>query len=234
MRNIIFIICLSTFYLPFSTAIAADKVVVIPLGNQRSGGVNSDQICPGLNSYMIGIAGDGTIICGPKLVFVTSTTHNGNLGGLVGADTTCNTLATAAGLPGLYKAWISTASGSPATRTDFTKIEGKYILVDRVTVVADNWTDLTDGTLTHAINMTETGTPNVVAAVWTQTSTTGHHIATGGSETGCNNFTFADDQGGASEGYTAETSSAWTDDEGITPGVDYWCNSIARLYCFQQ
>lgn len=45
-----------------------------------------------------------------RKVFVTSTTHNGNLGGLVGADATCQARATAAGSPGTFRAWLSTTT----------------------------------------------------------------------------------------------------------------------------
>ena len=54
--------------------------------------------------------------CNPCKVFVTSTVHDGNLGGLVGADAICNSLASAAGLAGTYKAWLSDGSGWPRCR----------------------------------------------------------------------------------------------------------------------
>jgi hypothetical protein len=43
----------------------------------------------------------------PKIVFVTSQTYTGNLGGHTGADQKCKALALAAGLLGNFKAWIS-------------------------------------------------------------------------------------------------------------------------------
>jgi hypothetical protein len=42
----------------------------------------------------------------PK-VFVTSTTHSGNLGGLAGADAICQARAAAAALSGTFRAWLS-------------------------------------------------------------------------------------------------------------------------------
>ena len=39
-----------------------------------------------------------------RIVFLTSTTHTGNLGGLTGADAICNDLASTAGLPGANEA----------------------------------------------------------------------------------------------------------------------------------
>ena len=47
-----------------------------------------------------------------KTVFVTSTKHNGNFGGLSGADGFCQGLANAAGLGGAYMAWL----GDPPLR----------------------------------------------------------------------------------------------------------------------
>src|SRR5262245_28339890 len=51
-----------------------------------------------------------------KAVFATSTLQDGNLGGLEGADAICATRATAALLPGTFKAWLSTTTTSAASR----------------------------------------------------------------------------------------------------------------------
>lgn len=53
---------------------------------------------------------------GAKYVFVTSVHYTGDLGGVAGADAKCQTAATAAGLAGTYKAWISTYGASAADR----------------------------------------------------------------------------------------------------------------------
>lgn len=48
-------------------------------------------------------------------VFVTSKRYDGNLGGVEGANEICQEHAEAAGLPGEYKAWISSSTEqSPA------------------------------------------------------------------------------------------------------------------------
>ena len=52
-----------------------------------------------------------------KRAFVTSQLYNGNMGGLAGADARCQGLADAVGLPGTYRAWLSSATESPSTRT---------------------------------------------------------------------------------------------------------------------
>jgi hypothetical protein len=88
-------------------------------------------------------------------VFVSSVPYTGgSLGGISGADAKCQELATAAGLSGTFKAWLSDSTHSPSTT--FTRSPTPYVLVDG-TVIASNWGDLTDGTINHAIDLTETG-----------------------------------------------------------------------------
>ncbi|MFT4041478.1 MAG: hypothetical protein QM692_25060, partial [Thermomicrobiales bacterium] len=101
----------------------------------------------------------------------SSSGQNGNLGGAPGADGRRQNLANLAKLPGTYKAWLSDATSSPATR--FTKATVPYTLVDG-TVIAQNWTDLISGTLRHAIDLTKQGTgiPGIDQA-WTATEANG-------------------------------------------------------------
>jgi hypothetical protein len=89
-----------------------------------------------------------------KRVFITSLKYDGNLGGLAGADAKCQARAVAATLPGTYKAWLSDATGSPSTR--FTKSTIPYRLVDG-TLIANDFVDLTDGTVPGKVVKTETG-----------------------------------------------------------------------------
>lgn len=51
-----------------------------------------------------------------RTVFVTSASYTGNLGGLAGADSYCAGRATAAGLTGTYKAYLSDAADDAACR----------------------------------------------------------------------------------------------------------------------
>ncbi|MCW5211662.1 hypothetical protein VU04_01995 [Desulfobulbus sp. TB] len=108
-----------------------------------------------------------------KVVFVTSTRHTGNLGGLTGADAICNGLANDAGLSGYFKAWLSDSWTSMNQRS--VQSDGPYTTVTGV-VVAENWEDLTDGDLHAPINIDETGRSVVSAAswnVWTNTNPDG-------------------------------------------------------------
>jgi hypothetical protein len=48
-----------------------------------------------------------------NIVFVTSGTHNGNYGGLAGANAFCNSAAAAAGVPGGFAAFLGTSTATP-------------------------------------------------------------------------------------------------------------------------
>lgn len=169
--------------------------------------------------------GDGT--CGACLVFVSSSTQTGNLGGLAGADLTCQGLAKAAGLPGTYLTWLSVSNGaSPTTR--FTKATVPYTLVDG-TVVAQNWAELTSGALKHAIDRTETGTvASTPLNVWTYTLPDG--TGTLFSNAQCQNWTSTTQTPYGIVGALQTTNHQWTVADMPPPT----CNTAQRLYCFQQ
>ena len=94
----------------------------------------------------VGLLGDTKLLqlCngGNCRMFISSVDMNGNLGGLRGADATCQARATTARLPGTYKAWLSGSNDSPSTR--FTQSTRPYVRVDGQ-VVANNWDELTIG-----------------------------------------------------------------------------------------
>ncbi len=104
-------------------------------------------------------------------VFVTSERSDGNLGGLTGADATCQALADGQSSivpPGTYLAWLSDSTGAaPINR--FTQSSIPYVLPDGSQVVSD-FTDLTDGNLSIPINIDETGVTHTTdVGVWTNT-----------------------------------------------------------------
>jgi hypothetical protein len=105
-----------------------------------------------------------------KRVFVTSMTYDGDLGYPSGADAECQTLADAALLSGVFKAWLSDLNEGPADR--FVQAVGPYLRVDGVGV-ADDWEDVTDGTLQAPIRVTETGDPTSAVFAWTNTLANG-------------------------------------------------------------
>jgi hypothetical protein len=169
--------------------------------------------------------GDGT--CGACLVFATSTPLNGHLQGLTGADAICQSLAGNAGLPGTYMAWLSTATTSPSTR--FTRATAPYTLVDG-TVVAANWNALTSGGLGHAIDMSELGTSanSFPDQVWTNTLENGEPGGPDGSGAHCSEWSTASDVPNGNTGFVSASDAGWTN-------YSYWdCDSLRRIYCFQQ
>jgi hypothetical protein len=160
----------------------------------------------------------------PCRVFVTSTTHKGDFGGLIAADAICQQRAQAANLPGTYKAWLSDTTTSPDTR--FVKSPGPYHLVNG-TKVADNYADLTDHSLAAVIDRTELG--QAVSApfeVWTFTDSDGSDGSDIAGTDHCGNWTATSGEGHF--GMTITTSHNWTN----------WnselCSKSHHLYCFQQ
>src|SRR5262245_41794391 len=91
---------------------------------------------------------------GRCIMFITSSKHDGNLGGLVGADGICNTRAAAAGLVGEYQAWLCDGTIGPRSRSTHASVP--YVGTNGA-LIAKNWADLTDGTLSNPINRNESG-----------------------------------------------------------------------------
>lgn len=159
----------------------------------------------------------------PRRVFVTSTTYNGNLGGVQGSNDKCQARAAAAGLAGTYLAWISTGAGDQPSST-FTQSTTGYIQVEG-TKVADSWADLTDGDLDTAINVNEFGQNTAATNVWTNVASSG---ATKASASTCLNWTDGTAGNSGHRGSNTSATATWTD-AGTTA-----CNNARRLYCFQQ
>lgn len=168
---------------------------------------------------------------GPKKVFLTSTTYDGNLGGLSGADSKCQARADAVGLPGTFKAWLSDSTTNAADRLSHSTVN--YVLTNG-TVVANGWTDLTDGSLDSALCRDENG--NMIAAcgsnwqVWSNTNSNGSKLA---SSQGSWCLGWTSNQGGETAnwgGQTGATDGSWT--YGTTSM--HTCDNVKRLYCLEQ
>lgn len=174
-----------------------------------------------------------TVVAGAcaKIIFITSVSNaSGNFGGLAGGDALCATRATAGGLSGTYKAWLSTTTISASSR--LVHYAGPYKLVTGTTI-ANNWADLTDGSLAAPIDRDEFGASRVFQ-VYTGT-----------------------DEFGNSLGYDC---SAWTNNISCSPAVEWWgrnytdcrwtrmgiannncvtpgyacCSNLGSLYCIEQ
>lgn len=174
-----------------------------------------------------------------KVVFVSSVAYTGDLGGLDGADAKCAALASAADLPGTFKAWLSDSTGSPSTR--FTHPTVDYVLADGITVFANGWSDL--GQNNHALDMNEQGGPPPLSdtpcaglnggyAAWVSTNADGTpapNVASGLHS--CSNW--------SSE--AVETSSVGL---GSPVAANSWigfcssgvpsCSKSAPIFCFEQ
>lgn len=158
-----------------------------------------------------------------KRVFLTQGSFSGNLGGLAGADAACQAEATAASLPGTYRAWLSDASASAASR--FPQNVGPYAMPNGV-LVAGSWGDLTDGSLLTPLNVTAAGA--VVSGftrAWTGTQSNGSAYTATADH--CNGWTST--AGTGRTGFVHQ-AGAWTD---VFPSQP--CNTTGvRLYCFEE
>jgi hypothetical protein len=160
---------------------------------------------------------------GEHRIFVTSTKHDGNLGGLVGGDAVCQALADGEGLGGTWMAWLGDGVDGPATR--FTQSTTPYTLVTGE-VVAMDWPDLIDGTIAVPLNHDETGAPLPAADDMIVFTAVFH---TGGNPTpvNCMGWTDASDN-------IVPTGLASATDTGWTVTAPYPCSEMHRLYCFEQ
>lgn len=169
-----------------------------------------------------------TPIASAKRVFVTSTTYNGNLGGLAGADAKCQEragyISSALGGGGsVWKAWLSSGLGlAPMDRLSHSN--NQYKLLNN-NVIANNWDDLTDGILSKPINVNEFSQPVSSSYAWSNSYANGGWIADGTSSN-CSNWSFT--TGGVSVGNVNSTSYLWS------WGTNVNCSDQARLYCFEQ
>ncbi len=159
-----------------------------------------------------------------RVIFVSSELYKGEFGGVVGADAKCKLLAATAGLlrPEKFRAWLSDGQTSPSAWILDT--EKRYQLPSG-TVIADNWSGLTSGSLKASINQTEMGlmlNGGALTSVWTGTLTDG---SAGGPS--CNGWTDPTDSFQAKTGVSIFSDSRWTD------FVSQKCQSAARLYCVE-
>jgi len=156
-----------------------------------------------------------------KRVFVTSTLQNGNLGGLAGGDSICAARASAAGLGGSWRAWLSTSAVNARDRIP----DAIYERVDGARI-ADDKADLLDGSIANPINVDENGNtlggPSVLP--WTGTRADGTV-----STQHCSGWTSAAfGIPGGIVGRGINNNSWWTD---FGPAT---CSGSRQLYCFEQ
>jgi hypothetical protein len=182
-----------------------------------------------------GYTDTGSACVATSLVFVTSTSSTGDLGGLAGADASCQKLAGSAGLPGTYKAWLSDSTTDAATRLTH---GNAYALVDG-TLVASSWAQLTSGVLMYPIDLDERGSAVASNEVWTDTNEDGTAAydldnAIEDCSDWTNGTTATSEPAPTSElafgGLASSADANWT----VLDDGNYGCGTQGRLYCFQQ
>lgn len=168
-----------------------------------------------------------------RRVFITSTTYDGNLGGLEGADAKCQARADAANLKGQFKAWLSDGKVSAASRLEHAPIAYKRIDGEKV---ASSWDDLVTriegvntGKTLNPINKTEFGEylRSFTDKAWTDTKTDGQ-IHLSANDANCVNWTSADSITHGMTGDSRYSHSAWTENDSVN------CSAAMHLYCFEQ
>jgi hypothetical protein len=173
-------------------------------------------------------AASGDATAPGRTIFVTGTTFTGNLGAHDGGDTTCQAIATDAGLSGSYRVWLSDMASDAADHLD--RDAGPLRLINGA-VVASNVDELVTTGPRTAIAFDERGRPvggggcnDGGLAAWTDTAPDGGNLGS----LDCARWTSASNNNGGVVGIVAQPGSAWT------AACFRGCNSTAALYCIQQ
>jgi hypothetical protein len=166
-------------------------------------------------------------------VFVSSVKLSGSaVMGLQAADATCTMLAKNKSIEGSYKAWLGDGGMTAANRLFHAPV--RYILPNK-SKVADNWNDLSDGSLDLAITRDETGAAVAInpaptgcmannakeAAVWTGA------LPSGNGAMSCADWTSAQNGTQGQAGLLNRVDMLWS-------GCQFSCDTQARLYCVEQ
>lgn len=164
----------------------------------------------------------GAIAC-ERVVFTTSGTYTGNLGGILGADLECQKAADSALAHPRVKgrsvrAWVSTAGTSASTRLPHGTLPYRSPTGQ---LIAASWTDLTDGSLVNGIREDERGMQQI-GNVWTGTDSNGS-----ANPENCLDWTSSDNQVKGRRGNLGANGGGWTQ----SPQDD--CNTPNRLLCFE-
>lgn len=170
--------------------------------------------------------GAGSCSLHAKRVFISSDSYSGDLGGLTGADQSCQALADFSVLNGIWKAWLSDSVTNVNDR--FTHSNYPYILIDETTKIADDWTGLTTSGLLAIINKNEKNKIVSNSNVWTNTNNDGLSVYNNPIFI-CNDWNIKNKRITAVFGKNnLYTTAQWSNFNLAT------CNTQRRLYCFEQ
>jgi len=153
-----------------------------------------------------------------RRVFISSTTSNGNLGGLAGADATCQSLAEDAGLGGTWIAWLSSSSVHASSRMT----DAVYVELDG-TIIANSLADLTDCSIDANITLNESGATVFPAIIFTGTDCDG----TNEPVYLCSDWTSASGSGLGGKNDFPPNGGNWTGN------AAFGCDLSLHLYCFE-
>lgn len=186
-------------------------------------------------------------------VFATSTKHDGNFAalapaptggvgdGLAGADALCKSLATQAGLPGTYVAWLSTPEVSAIERIQTARgwinTHGDPVFDNPIGTLGDP--GINTGEMFYAVGYDESGakvTPLSYEFVFTGTQGNGTRAPDNFHSNGhCNRWT-SNNGPAANYGFAFHGSQNWSDydirviDKSFN---EQWsCSQQGRVYCF--
>ena len=159
-----------------------------------------------------------------KRVFITRARYNGNLGGLTGADTKCGDAATAAGVNGTWKAWLSS---SAVNAIDRIVDVGPWVDMQGTTIFASKSAIAASGPAT-AIWYDERGMFLSSENIWTATNSQGTYQWGVIMAPPCDEWTSSSMQAGAQVGQVGRTGGAWTSNSGTT------CDQNSHLLCLEQ
>ena len=146
------------------------------------------------------------------------------------ANMICQELAEQAHLQGTFRAWLSNFSGTFYPNLYFNQANIDY-RDTQGRVIANNWTDLTNGDIDRPISVDENG--NSISSgecVWTDTDAHGDFLSgvypTGDDCIGwcCGNYNIIT----GITGVTNKSDAAWTNNTATS------CNTPCHLYCVQQ
>lgn len=195
-----------------------------------------------LNGSGAGVDGEAACTSGcrwsGRIVFVSSKTYTGALGGISGADLKCRTLAVAAGLENAFafRAWLSDSDESPESR--FQQIDltdAPYVRLDGRIVAAD-FSELIELGPRTGIALTEQGEAIFEGFVWTNTTAFGQTFsATNHCSEWSSEGPFLQAQFGvnAVELETGPLWDAWRTNRFWTSFASQECQTSRRLYCFE-
>lgn len=162
-------------------------------------------------------------------VFVTNGLHDGDFGGVFRANDICQAEADAAGLDGVWQAWISSDGfsgpqvrmpmpGAPYNLMNTSGVPNSDMIMDSYRHRIER-EDIRNPINTTATGVTLTGEERV----WTGTNPNGHDNAPN-----CNNWKSNSSSDSGRAGNMNKTGKGWSNDG--TPN----CSNALRLYCFQQ